>query len=85
MSTPTPKITPNRKHGSPFDRGGADFYYHRPRSPHYYPEGTGHGKRVEIAEMTVEEIKEYHDGYTDGEKYNIQKEYDRDTLYDPDT
>ena len=33
-------------HGSPFDRGSADSYYHRPRDPHYWPAGTGHGEQV---------------------------------------
>ena len=36
------------KHGSPTDRGSADRYYGRPYDPHWYPEGTGNGKRVEL-------------------------------------
>lgn len=50
-------------HGSPKDRGSADAYYWRPYSPHWYPEGTGKGIRIEAGEMTPEEIAEYHEGY----------------------
>ena len=34
-------------HGSPEDRGSADYYYYRNREPHYWPEGTGNGTKVE--------------------------------------
>ena len=49
----------NKKHGGPFDRGGADFYYHRDFDPHYWPQGTGHGTRVEKTDMTLAEQAEY--------------------------
>lgn len=49
------------KHGGLFDRGSADAYYHRDASPHWYPEGTGHGERIE--KLTDEEIQEYLAGY----------------------
>ena len=51
------------KHGSPKDRGSADAYYWRPANPHWYPDGTGRGIRIEEADMTPEEIAEYHEGY----------------------
>ena len=54
----------NKKHGGPFDRGGADFYYHRDFDPHYWPEGTGHGTRVEKTDMTLAEQTEYFLGWT---------------------
>lgn len=51
------------KHGSPEDRGSADRYYGRRYNPHYWPEGTGFGVRVEAADMTAEEIADYARGY----------------------
>lgn len=53
----------DRTHGSPYDRGSADYYYGRPHNPHWYPEGSYRGKRIEEADMTVEEIQAYDAGY----------------------
>lgn len=50
-------------HGSPQDRGSADAYYGRRPNPHWYPEGTGFGERIEECDMTVDQIKEYWYGY----------------------
>lgn len=55
------------KHGGPLDRGSADRYYGRPFDPHYWPEGTYKGKRVEEADMTVDQIEEYTYGYNNEE------------------
>ncbi len=49
------------RHGSLYDRGSADSYYRRPKNPHWWPEGTGHGTKV--TELTEEELKEYNLGY----------------------
>jgi hypothetical protein len=49
------------RHGSLYDRGSADSYYRRPKDPHWWPEGTGHGTKV--TELTEEELKEYNLGY----------------------
>lgn len=62
-------------HGSPFDRGSADSYYGRPRMPHYWPEGTGHGTMVEEKDMTPEEVKAYHAGYEFNEESGDKKEW----------
>jgi hypothetical protein len=62
-----------QKHGSPFDRGSADSYYHRPPSPHKYPNGTGNLPRVE--ELTEEEIQAYNAGYQFNERFGEKKEY----------
>jgi len=51
------------KHGGPMDRGSSDRYYGRPFDPHYWPEGTYIGKRVEKVDMTVDQITEYTYGY----------------------
>ena len=55
------------KHGSPQDRGSADRYYGRAFEPHWWPEGTGNGIRVEREDMTYEEIEEYTYGYDNEE------------------
>jgi len=49
-------------HGSPYDRGSADAWYRRPRSPHKYPNGTYNAPRVELTDPA--EIKAYNAGYT---------------------
>jgi hypothetical protein len=51
------------KHGSPYDRGSADYYYGRGRDPHYYPNGTGNAPRVKVEDMTQAELDAYHAGY----------------------
>ena len=51
------------KHGSPRDRGSMDRYYNRSYEPHWYPKGSYIGKRVDIEDMTKEEIFEYHAGF----------------------
>ena len=53
------------KHGSPHDRGGADAYYGRTYAPHYWPNGTYRGERIEMLEMKPEEIVAYTKGYTE--------------------
>lgn len=64
-----------QKHGNPFDRGSADSYYHREINPHYWPEGTGHGKMVEGKDMTPAEIVAYMAGYEWNEKFGDKKEW----------
>lgn len=46
------------KHGSPIDCGAADRYYGRPYDPHWY-----NGKRVELKDMTPDEIVAYTKGF----------------------
>jgi len=65
----------NKTHGYPWDRGSADSYYGRPIDPHYYPEGTGHGKRIEASEMSKEELEAYHAGYLWNEQYCDKKSW----------
>ena len=48
-------------HGGPYDRGAADYYYWRPRSPHKYPAGTL--KCPKVTDLTPEEIEAYNAGY----------------------
>jgi hypothetical protein len=51
------------RHGSPYDRGSADKYYGRSYEPHYFKGATYDSDKVELANMTVEEIVAYTAGY----------------------
>ena len=61
------------QHGSLFDRGRADSYYSRPRSPHWWPLGTGRGEKVE--KLTAKEIAEYNVGYDNQEATGDKKDW----------
>jgi len=63
------------KHGFPFDRGGADSYYDRPRDPHFYPNGTGNSPRINMSMMSAEEIEAYHAGYDENENSGNKKDW----------
>lgn len=62
-------------HGGPYDRGSADSYYHRPRKPHYWPEGTLKGTEVTEDLMTNEEIEAYNAGYDYNEAIGDKKDW----------
>jgi hypothetical protein len=62
-------------HGSPADRGSADSWYRRPRDPHYWPDGSYNGTRVEAINMTAAELDAYNSGYDAGERSGFHKEY----------
>jgi hypothetical protein len=66
----------DRSHGSPWDRGSADSYYGRPRDPHYYPEGTGNGERVNSESLDPEQLKAYMKGYDHNEEFGHKKSYE---------
>ena len=61
------------RHGSLYDRGSADSYYHRPASPHWWPLGTGNGEK--ITNLTAEERAEYLAGYKHNEQFGDKKEW----------
>jgi hypothetical protein len=65
----------DKRHGGPFDRGGADSYYRRGENPHYYKGGTSTSERVEEKDMTKEEIDAYLAGYNENESFGHFKEY----------
>lgn len=67
-----PQFDRNRN-GSLFDRGTADAYYDRAFAPHWYPEGTHKGNRIE--DLTSEEIEEYRKGYQHQESTGDFKQY----------
>jgi len=66
-------------YGSPFDRGGADSYYHRPRNPHKIvsetEEVTGRQFFKEIIDLTPEEVEAYNAGYEDNEENGDKKDW----------
>jgi hypothetical protein len=65
----------NQRHGGPYDRGSADSYYGREYSPHYYVGDTGTSLRVELKDMTAEEIVAYTAGYRDNEASGDKKDW----------
>ena len=62
------------RHGSLFDRGAADSYYHRGSDPHYGGVGGDSGPRV--TNLTEEEVAEYAAGYEFNERYGDKKSWD---------
>ena len=62
-------------HGSPFDRGSADSWYHRGAKPHWWPEGTGKGECITEERMSKEEVEAYYAGYDYNEQYGGKKEW----------
>lgn len=63
------------RHGGPFDRGNADYWYNRGYDPHYYTGGTYTSERVTRDDMTAEELAEYRAGYELAEQQGDQKNY----------
>ena len=66
--------TYNSDHGSFFDRGAADSYYHRSRSPHRGGVGGASGPRIDA--VSVEEIEAYNAGYEYNERFGDKKSWD---------
>jgi hypothetical protein len=61
-------------HGSAFDRGSADSYYHRPKDPHKGGVGGGSGPRVD--QLSREELFFYNMGYEWNEQFGDHKCWD---------
>lgn len=68
------QVRTDRGHGSPYDRGGADYYYWRPFRPHYFVGATY--ATPEVTDLTPEERAEYRTGYERAEEYGYRKEWD---------
>jgi hypothetical protein len=60
-------------HGSLFNRGSADSYYHRGPDPHYGGVGGNSGPRIEVTDQAS--VAEYMAGYDDNERFGDKKEY----------
>jgi hypothetical protein len=65
----------NERHGGPYDRGMADSYYGRDYNPHYFTGASFNSTRIELADMSAEEIVAYTAGYRDNEANGDKKEY----------
>ena len=73
--TTTTKAKYDERHGGPFDRGRADFWYDRPCAPHYFVGGTHTSDLVPEAKMTTSEIKAYLAGYAEAKADGGQKDW----------
>jgi len=63
------------RHGGPYDRGRADFYYHRPWQPHYFTGGSyNSGLRMQ-RDMTTWEIEAYSAGYQEAAENGDRKDW----------
>ena len=65
----------DKRHGGAYDRGSADSYYRRGFTPHYYTGATYQSDRVELADMTPEEITAYTKGYNENEESGNFKDW----------
>ena len=65
----------DQRHGGPFDRGAADSYYGRGYNPHFYEGATNFSPRVELDNMTAEDIVAYTAGYRYNEKHGDKKDW----------
>lgn len=61
------------RHGSLFDRGAADSYYHREPDPHYGGVGGDSGPRVAVWHFGG--MAEYMAGYNHNEQSGFKKDY----------
>jgi len=65
----------DQRHGGPFDRGGADSFYGRPRAPHYFKGGSYSSEQVPCTVMTTDEIEAYEAGYDYNEESGAKKDW----------
>lgn len=63
------------RHGGAHDRGSADAWYQRPRTPHLFRGDSYSTPRVSEAEMTLDEVAAYHRGYDEGTPSEMHKEW----------
>lgn len=67
--------TYDTRHGGPYDRGMADYYYWRGYEPHYYVGKSLQSDRVYKENMTLEEIQAYTAGYNYAAKLGDRKQW----------
>lgn len=63
----------DKRHGGPYDRGGADSYYRRPFKPHYFKGGSYTSEKV--TDLTPEEIEAYRQGWAENEEFGDHKDW----------
>ena len=69
------QVTFVHRHGGPFDRGQADYYYRRPFKPHYFLGDTYSSPEIIERDMSQDEVEEYKAGWDDAKAHGDQKEY----------
>mgnify|MGYP003118123335 CR=1 FL=1 len=77
MDNLNPDYLPEGKmrHGGPYDRGGADYYYLRPNKPHYYLGSTGMpSEQIRQSKMSEKQIAEYNEGWEDQKKSGVKRQ-----------
>lgn len=67
------QIQYSTRHGGPYDRGSADSYYGRGYNPHYFVGDSYNSTRLELVDMSAEEITAYTAGYNDNEESGERK------------
>jgi hypothetical protein len=65
----------DERHGGAYDRGSADSWYNREYNPHYFVGDSYQSPRIELAQMTAQEIVAYTAGYSDNEATGDHKEW----------
>ncbi len=65
----------SQRHGGPYDRGSADSYYRRGFEPHYYVGDSYNSTRLDLVDMSANEIAAYTAGYGDNELLGNWKDY----------
>lgn len=68
-------MTPDKRHGGPYDRGYSDAYYGRNYHPHYYKGNTAMSDYLDVTDMTKAECLEYCKGYYDAKDSGDVKDY----------
>ena len=63
------------RHGGAYDRGSADAYYRRSYDPHLFQGDTYSSDRLELKDMTADEITAYTAGYRDQEESGDFKDW----------
>tara|TARA_R110000824_G_scaffold90865_1_gene221625 strand:- start:485 stop:694 length:210 start_codon:yes stop_codon:yes gene_type:complete len=63
------------RHGGPYDRGTADFWYGRPFEPHFFKGATHSSDKVELSKMSAEQITQYTAGFREAEADGSQKDW----------
>ena len=65
----------DQRHGGPYDRGAADSWYGREYNPHYFVGDSYNSPRIELSQMTTQEIVAYTVGYANNEADGTKKDY----------
>ena len=73
MITTTTKPQYDKSHGSPYDRGAADSYYGRAFDPHCFIYGSYNSPRVDMSDMSSDQITAYTKGFNTNEEQGHKK------------